>query len=322
LLQFSSSFVRFQLNMKVFIVLATIIVVTSSIDYDHCTYFFPAPASPNYQYDAAELPRESIKIVGNPYSEENTIISIEKLLKETEYSLNRNLRRHSKFFFDLVDKKCVRDKYDFHNLTQTLERDALPEDICESPMILKYSRFQTPTVLLSFNSLVVQCFSKLDSVLEFMFENLMSYHNVYKSFVKEPALRNYTSYIWCANKYAVDHHIIDETIHGSKLKLDGFDDDFCQDTTVLVETALLTNKLGYREKLGLFCSVKVVDDIVRHFIRTILLVQVDMSFADKKAEREGFVKTTRKLLEDIVDCGTKGKKSEFVNIFKKILNKL
>jgi hypothetical protein len=320
LLQFSSSFVRIEFRMKVFILLATIILVTSSTDYYHCTMMWmPPPMGGNHYIDLADYPKEPIKIVGNPYSEENTIITVEKLLEETEFTLNKNVRRYSKFLFDFVDKKCLRDKYDAHNLTQILERDAWPEDICESPMTSKQTRFQTPTVVLSFNSLVVQCFTKVDSVLEFMFENLMSYHNVYKSFVKEPALRNYTSYIWCANKYAVDHHIIDETVHGSKLKLDDFDDDSCQDATVLVETALWTHKLGYRQKLSLFCSVKVVDDIVRHFIRTILLVQVDMSFADKKIERERFVNTTKKLLENIVDCATKGKKSELDNIFKKIL---
>jgi hypothetical protein len=76
------------------------------------------------------------------------------------------------------------------------------------------------------------CSSLANVILEFAFENLMTFNILINAFIDEPLLKNYSNILTCANKYAVDNNnFLSETVHGYNLKLADENDEKCKEMT-------------------------------------------------------------------------------------------
>jgi hypothetical protein len=189
------------------------------------------------------------------------------------------------------DRHCMYNKYKEANLLKFI-----------NAQYIKDHRFDKKMIQFSFMSVSMQCSSKADVITEFVFENLMTFHVLYKSVMKEPALRNFTHYVNYANKYAVDNHFIDETVYGTKVNVAVDNEDNYSEFRELLNVATGVAKIGARKELMRTCAIGIVDDLEKLLFRTFLLLQFDLTFDQKKQEREYFVKRAQEIRAEVLPC--------------------
>jgi hypothetical protein len=191
----------------------------------------------------------------------------------------------------LFDKHCMYNKIKDANLLKYLNKDYIIEN-----------RSDRTTALLVWLTVSMQCSDKSNAIVEFVFENLMTFHVLYKSIMKEPALRNYTHYVNYANKYAVDNHFIGETVHGTKVNIAVDNEDNYSEFRELVNVATGVAKIGARKEFMRTCAIGIVDDLEKLFAHTVLLIQFELTFDQKRKERENFVRGVKNFFDAILPC--------------------
>lgn len=185
-----------------------------------------------------------------------------------------------------TDRQCIANKFNEHGLQDLI-------------LNLDLGRVDTG---LAFISSVVLCHPKTDVVLHFLFENLMTNSILYKAFIDDPAVQDYTSYIWCANKYAISKSYLENSVYGSNVKVSADNDEMCGETIMMSELAINSVKSEIQRKLNKLCVNESFKGVQKLLIRAILMIQFDLSAEQKQQEREKFVKGFRAVLEDIFKC--------------------
>jgi hypothetical protein len=189
------------------------------------------------------------------------------------------------------DKHCMYNKYKDANLLKFINAQYIVDH-----------KFDKKMIQFAFLSVSVQCSNKADVFAEFLFENLLTYHIIYKSVMKEPALRNFTHFVNYANKYAVDNHYIDETIYGTKVNFDIDNEDNYSEFREIVKIATGIAKIGARKEFMRTCAIGIISHLEKLFAHTILLIQFDLTFDQKKQERENFIKRVREIRSEVLPC--------------------
>jgi hypothetical protein len=189
-----------------------------------------------------------------------------------------------------LDKECMYQKYKEQHLLRWINLEYVESHKLEKQMA---------EVMFGIG---LQCSNKVDVLAEFLFENFMTFHIIYKSFVDEPAVRNYTRYIECANKYAVEQHFLDETVYGNKVKFSEESSDLCDEFNAIYTAASSVGKLGLRQEVRRACAIGIMNHIEKALVRTILMLQFDLTFDQKKEEREHFVKEVHEIIRKVAPC--------------------
>ena len=201
-----------------------------------------------------------------------------------------------KVLINSFDKKCIYDRYNDNHLLQHLTVEEIFEN--KSP--------NTDYIYTSVNVFSL-CSSKLDVLSEFLFENIRTHSILYKAFVDEPSLRNFTDNIWCANKFAVENHFVNETVYGQKLKVAGDNNESCDEVMEIIKAGLSIINLAVRYELNTPCVIRPLIQFEKTLFNTILMLQVDLTHEQQRHEREHFVQEIRNLLEGILKCASKPK---------------
>jgi hypothetical protein len=195
------------------------------------------------------------------------------------------------FFIGTVDKHCMYNKYKEANLFKFISNEYITEHEGDKKMC------QLVWLCVSY-----YCSSKANAFDEFAFENLMTYHTLYKSLVKEPAFRNYTQYVSFANKYAIDNHYFEDTIYGTKVNFAIESEDNYSEFRELVKIVTGGVKLVARKEFHRTCAIGIVSELEKLYFRLFLLLQSDLTFDQKKQEREYYVKESHKLYNQLLAC--------------------
>jgi hypothetical protein len=154
----------------------------------------------------------------------------------------------------------------------------------------------------AFFGIALQCSNKVDVLAKFVFDNYMTFHILFKPLMDEPALKNYTSYVWCVNKYAVDNHFMQDTVYGQKVKLAYDDDELCDEFMEVAKAMTAGFKLFLRKEAERTCAIKTLAHAEKVLIRNILLVQFDLTFEQKHEERDRFVKEVDRFIDNFLHC--------------------
>ena len=194
------------------------------------------------------------------------------------------------------DKKCVYEHYKENHLLKYLT----VEDVFENGL-------SDMNAIYTFVNVFTLCSSKLDVLSEFLFENIRTNRILYKSFIDEPSLRNFTDYIWCANKFAVQHDFIDHTVYDQKLKVAGDNDESCDELSEIINVGLSALNLALRQELNTPCVIKPFKQLQKTLFSTILKLQVDFTPEQQRHERKHFIQEIRNFLEGILKCASKPK---------------
>lgn len=319
--------------MKSIFILVAVFLLEVSSNHHFDSIYAPYPPPPNYlsqpDADSSESTiqqinkkiqektsfkelgsEESEENIQNLYTDENIMKNIERLIKRIRRKFGEKLSLPVNIVIDSVDKNCIRDHFKENNMTSILV-EGQGEKLDEAYELFRTHRLNSKEVFFSFHSTLALCSSKLDNFLEFVFDNLITYHTLYKAFINELELNNYTSYIYCINKFAVDSKIIEETIYDTKLKLGDNKDELCLETTLIIHATFSKMKIELRKDLERICSINNFDEIIRYLLKTFILIQVDLTWEQQKHERENFIKNTREILNNINECLSKGHKSNW-----------
>lgn len=220
-----------------------------------------------------------------------TIEAVGKLMRRTE----------EKFLFNIVskaaDENCMLNKYKTKNLTSHIPTGEL----------VKTGMNQSTEVM--FFNIGLICSTKTDSVLKTIFDVAMSLHSLLKSVIEDSKYHEYVHILHCANNHAVETNILNTSIynfdHNVKENFEEFCDDFVEEKNLLVSR--LRSEIRSESKRP--CSMKVVADIEKIVIKTVLLIQIEMTDDQRNQERMSFMKTARKILENALSCTTQKPRS-------------
>jgi hypothetical protein len=222
--------------------------------------------------------------IGSSLSEVSDETFMEKLndkLKYNEYASwwEQLLER---FFYPSFDRKCILDRYKEKNITEILIADDRSHVI--------------------FLSVATTCSSKLDLLLETVFDLVMSLHPLVKAFIDDSQFDEYLQMLICANRHAVESNILDSSVYDFKHEVSPQNQGECNDLIDLTNDLISDSRLKIRKETERPCSIRIASTVEKILIKNVLLVQVELTEQHKNQERSTFVMQTRQVLQDILTC--------------------
>ena len=259
-------------------------------------------------------------------SKEDVMKNIEVLLEKSRDSVSEKLGEKflAKFIIDSIDKECTYNKLNESNLIKAIFNERQERNY------MGYSRYSTSRYnnrgrynsqdntetekIVSFATVMALCSTRFNLIAEYLFENLMVNNMLVTSIVDDPSLSNYTSLIWCANKYAIHNHMLESTIYDHKLKVAADNEESCDDFMESAKYVLSGLKLKLRKDFERPCVFNIFTHVEKVAIRTLLLLQINLTAEQKKQERDIFVAEIRKFVEESLACSmTKKTKTDEEN---------
>lgn len=155
---------------------------------------------------------------------------------------------------------------------------------------------------LVFFGIAAICSSKSFALLDFAFENLMTHRILLEALINDSEMMEYKNMIWCANNYAVKNGIVDPQVYNLKYQLTEETEEMCQDWVAQLKFQILPMKMMTRKQFGRGCITSVISRIEKLALKTVLLLQVDLTDVQKKTEKKSFIKGARKIMEDLLKC--------------------
>jgi hypothetical protein len=280
-----------------------------------------------YDEDTTQ-PSEEVETTETPdISEEDVLKKIDILLTKTRDSVSEKVGEKflATFIIDSINKQCIYNKLNESNLIKTIFEE--PEERSYSSYssygssYSGYSRYSTSRYgsrgryhersgdtqtekVITLSTAMALCSSRFNLIAEYLFENLMVNNMLVTSIIDDPSLSNYTSLIWCANKYAIQNHILESTLNDNKLKVAADNDEVCEDFMESAKYVLSGLKLKLRKELERPCVFNIFTHVEKVVIRTVLLLQIHLTDEQKKQERDNFVSETRKFVEESMKCAS------------------
>ena len=197
-----------------------------------------------------------------------------------------------KDILDGIDRKCIFNQYKKYNFEDQV--------FSKENERMKNSEVSKIAVII----FATQCDTSVDALLEYFFENFMTFRILYKAFADEPEIKDYIDRVRCLSAYAVNHKIVDTTTYTFKTEVDnserceaekqmirGLADEFISDTITQLEAGDSQD-----------CLQKSMTTAENYILRNALLIQIDLTDEQKVTERQNFVKDMHKLLEDVIHC--------------------
>ena len=189
-----------------------------------------------------------------------------------------------------LDKSCMVNYYKKYNLVEKIP-------IANSPPreddVVNYFIFLETAAL---------CSTKTNAILEFSFENLMSYHTLLKAFINDPELVDLSDFLHCANKYAVTNGITIPHQYELNFTLKKETEEECNAMTRKLDVNFAMLKRDFQKQINRPCVDFVINEMKKIMTRNILLVQVDLDEIQKRQEENNFVRDIRMVLEDSLKC--------------------
>lgn len=129
----------------------------------------------------------------------------------------------------------------------------------------------------TFVAISALCSTKTNAILEFAFENLMSYHTLLKAFIDDPEMAELYDILHCANKYAVDKGITVPHQYELNYNLKNETEEECAAMIANFDDSISMYEDITRDQLEKPCTKKVFDEAKNFVTRNTLLIQVELN---------------------------------------------
>ena len=203
-----------------------------------------------------------------------------------------------------IDQKCMLETYHKNKLINELTEESLDlEGLTETTSVDSY---------IVFVNIALSCSSKLDGLLGFLFDNLFSYSGLLDTFREDEILEEFFNDIECLNNYAINLNLLDpQEYHLLKHELVKQTQEYCNEKVEELKKDL-------RDSLS-FVSGFIVTDHARclqkelaagaetFFLKYFLLIPLNLSEDQKKAQKLNFIADSRQGLEKILQCNIETK---------------
>jgi hypothetical protein len=200
-----------------------------------------------------------------------------------------------KLIMDNVDRNCILNQAKKYNIEHkiaefkegVIDRNPSDESIIGQGIVIGY-----------------YCVNKIDTFLEFVFENFMTFHTLYQAFADEAALAPYVDKLRCANAYAVNHKIVDSESYSFDTVVKNAEE--CE-TDKEVARKIIDDRLESVLEVKMIknnkeCFQKLFASVENFFLRYILLVQVEMTKDQIVNEKANFIKGFHSHFDGFLQC--------------------
>lgn len=222
-----------------------------------------------------------------------------------------------KFSFDFlinvyestVDPNCTGDKYEsfgllerfsFDNLNRKSEQDSNqhPNSSSNDEAKLIGDRILSE---LSFASIAMMCCTKLDAILEYTFELLMSQGILMRNFINETEFESLADIVTCANKYATDHKIFSD--EETKNLTFPVDQESCNAQIDEVKHAISKDVHRFAtSENSRQCFMQIISRAEAFVVKYVVMMQFELTNIQKKQEQKRFIQDFRATIEGFMLC--------------------
>lgn len=200
--------------------------------------------------------------------------------------------------------KCANQKTNNLNLSENM-------DVAVSGHCIDASAF-------TYTSYGLLCSNKLPAIQNFIFDAVISAGHLVRALVNEPSLGKYLLYLRCANKYAVDNGIWDNSSYPINTHLDEDEIEKCEILKMIAKDLLKKKIVTELYE----CHKNYDDRIFSIALKYFILTQVELSEEAKINEKTTLNAIEKEMFEDTVKCilqYTKSKTDEDKDLDLKIL---
>lgn len=222
-----------------------------------------------------------------PLTDDEALAEIGIFLNELEIIKNDFGKKFQPIFTSNVDKICVLNKLKkFNNVDEILRTWKNEED---------QEFYKTMLVLFS-----AQCFKNFEAILDFVFENRLTYNLLYQAFIDDPMFKEYADKIPCFNDYAVRQKFVDPEAYSYNINI--VDADRCSEDLHLIKAGFnqifeLKHDVRKRE-----CFIQEKDTIERFLLHHGLLIQFELNGEQIVNERKKFIDDINILIDELTEC--------------------
>lgn len=195
-----------------------------------------------------------------------------------------------------VDVNCMVDQYEKYNLTESLiEKISFNSENSEEI-------FKT----LIFFDIAAICSAKLDPILDFNFDNFLTFKILIDAFIDDRELKTYKDALICVNNLTITQGLWDNQLHPLSLtsQLTNETEEKCNEyfgvwliTDMAVESAVV-------QMFNRSCSLSILKEVETLALKTAMLLQVNLTELQKTQERKNFTENIHKILESILTCAS------------------
>lgn len=194
-----------------------------------------------------------------------------------------------------IDQDCMLRKYKETKHESELSRDMLD--------LQKLERNRPVDPYLIFGIIGVTCSNKLDTLLGFAFDNLLSYNSFLEAFKDDEPIKKYYDNLTCYNNYAVKKNLIDPSEYDNfNFKLVNQTEAECEK----VVTDIVQNFMEFGEMVMVKqrkCFVGgIISGIEKFLLKYGLLVPLTLTADQKKYKRVDFIADVHEVLKKLLEC--------------------
>ena len=245
-------------------------------------FAFAALVSCDHQSDSKSVTEgqltddEAISLIND-----NMFAGEEEKYKDNEFA---------KFIVNKINQTCVLNHLKKHNAVEQILRPSHEAEDSSRLLILLLS---------------TMCLKNLDALLDYTFENYMTFNILYRAFIDEPELKEYSDNFKCFNAYAIEHKIFDAQMY--KLNTDVIEVELCEKRKEIVRENIDHLFIGKFFKSFNFKNIKCFQEVVprveNSILRSILLIQTELTASQRILEKSKFIETVHSLTESLSICG-------------------
>lgn len=239
-------------------------------------------------------------------SDEAVIASIDEVIADITEPLSSKFRNRDFFqgyvlkAIQHIKKECILSSYKKHSSV-----DMIPSAQNLRKFATKKEEIKTK---ITFLATLISCYRKGEVILEYVFESFMTNGIIIRAFIDEPAFKEPADIVACANYYAVKNHLWNPKEYNFTPK-PVRDEDMCDEMTAMGDLIFIqTVQEGYSsvfaEEYNKKCYRGVALKLKEFIVKTVMLLQVEMTDDKKREEREHFVKDFYVMIEDFVSCNS------------------
>lgn len=148
------------------------------------------------------------------------------------------------------------------------------------------------------------CSSKIQPMLEFIFDATMSFRHIVKAFMNEPLLGRFFFYLRCANNYAIENKVWNNDSHPISTLNGPQEFEICEKLTTTIQSKIDEVIMGgwLTESSSEQCINKNINSRIKIILRLFLLAQVELTEESKRNEKENFIKSINQHGEQFLYC--------------------
>lgn len=210
-----------------------------------------------------------------------------------------------KVYESTVDPNCTRDKNESFGLLERFSFDNLnrksDQDNIDDEEKLIGDRILSE---LSFAGVAMMCCTKLDAILEYTFETLLSHAILMRNSINETEFEFIAEIMKCANKYASDNKIVsDDEMDNLKFPMDQESLEKCNVQIDEAKHAMSKNVHRFAtSEDNKQCFMNIIAKAETFIVKYVAMIQFELTDNQKRKERSNFIQDFRATIDGFMSC--------------------